>query len=54
VEEQREHEQDEDADNMQIVSPSTGTSTTVVASMKITPASSVPSMKGSRGTIGIK
>jgi hypothetical protein len=37
-----------------IVSPSTGTSTTTAASMKVTPASSAPSMKGSRGRIGMK
>ena len=51
-EEQRGHEQDEDADDVQIVSPSTGTPTTAAASMKVTPSSSAPSMKGNKGTIG--
>ena len=49
-EEQRGHEQDEDADDVQIVSQSTGTSTIATASMIVTPASSAPSRKGSKGT----
>jgi len=48
-EEQRGHEQDEDADDVQIVSPSMRTPTTSAASTKVPPTSSTPSMKGSKG-----
>ena len=53
-EEQQGHEQDEDADDVQIVSRSTATPTIATGSMIVTPASSTPSMKGSKGTIGTK
>jgi len=46
------HRQNEDLDELQILTPSTGTPTTVAPSTKVTPASSAPGMKDSNARKG--